>query len=73
VAAGDTLTDPTSPLSWYSRQVKLVLQVAGDQPGSDLKARQYQQASYADTELGTHIGPIADRVRQRLTEARSAS
>lgn len=73
VEAGDTLTDTDSALSWYPRQVKLVLLVARNQTGSQLKARQYQQASYAGTELGTHIGPIADRVSQRLTEARRAS
>ncbi|MCW2904594.1 MAG: hypothetical protein JWO67_6859, partial [Streptosporangiaceae bacterium] len=32
------------------------------------KARQYEQATYAGTQLGTHIGPIADRVRSRLNE-----
>ena len=73
VAAGDTLTDATSPLSWYPRQVQLVLTVAGQQTGSELKARQYLQASYADTELGTTIGPIAGRVRERLTRMREAS
>lgn len=73
VEAGDSLTDTDSPLSWYPRQVQLVLRVAGDQTGSQLKARQYQQASYAGTDLGAHIGSIADRVRERLGEARAAS
>lgn len=73
VAAGDELAAATSALSWYPRQVGLVLLVAGDQTGSQLKARQYQQASYASTELGTTIGPIAAYVRQRLRQARRAS
>ena len=53
--------------------MRLVLQVAGTANGSQLKQRQYKQASYANTELGSHIGPIADRVRERLAQARSAS
>lgn len=69
VAAGDDLEAAESALSWYPRQVQLVLVVAGNQLGGQLKARQYKQASYAGTELGTHIGPIADRVRSRLTES----
>ena len=68
VAAGDDLEAADSALSWYPRQVKLVLLVARDQLGGQLKDRQYEQASYAGTELGTHIGPIADRVRSRLGE-----
>ncbi|WP_308818037.1 hypothetical protein [Pseudonocardia alni] len=65
-AAGQDLAAATSALAWYPRQVELVLRVAGNQNGSQLKARQYQQAAYAGTELGTAIAPIADRVRQRL-------
>lgn len=53
-------------LSWYSEQVKLVGLVAGDDNGSRLKQRQYQQAEYAGTELGVHIGSIAPKVRERL-------
>jgi hypothetical protein len=68
VAAGDDLEAADSALSWYPRQVKLVLLVARDHPGGQLKARQYEQASYAGTELGTYIGPIAARVRSRLNE-----
>jgi hypothetical protein len=73
VAAGDDLAASSSALSWYPRQVEIVLRVARDQMGNQLKARQYQQASYAGTELGTTIAPIADRVRERLTVARRAS
>jgi hypothetical protein len=73
VAAGDDLAAAVSALAWYPRQVELVLRVAGDQKGSQLKARQYRQAAYAGTELGTTIAPIADRVRQRLQQTRKAS
>lgn len=68
IAAGDDLEAADSALSWYPRQVKLVLLVARDHSGAQLKARQYEQASYAETELGTHIGPVDDRVRSRLNE-----
>ncbi len=63
-AATDLAAEPR--LSWYTEQVKLVALVAGTDIGSHLKKRQYRQAEYAGTELGLHIGPIADRVRERL-------
>jgi hypothetical protein len=53
-------------LSWYSKQVKLVALVAGDDVGSKLKKRQYEQAEYARTKLGTNIAPIHSGVRDRL-------
>lgn len=64
-AVADLQTDEV--LSWYVKQVKLVATVAHDDNGTRLKERQYRQATYADTELGLNIGPIADRVRERLT------
>ncbi|MFC4951022.1 hypothetical protein [Pseudonocardia sp. GCM10023141] len=73
VAAGNDLAAAPSVLAWYPRQIELVLRVAGNQSGSQLKVRQYQQAAYAGTELGTSIAPIANRVRQRLVTARRAS
>ncbi|MFB9928283.1 hypothetical protein ACFORO_09850 [Amycolatopsis halotolerans] len=60
-------------LSWYVKQVKLVALVAGDDLGSALKRRQYEQAEYARTELGVDIAPIADGVRGRLKELRTAA
>ncbi|GAA4442597.1 hypothetical protein [Phytohabitans houttuyneae] len=53
-------------LGWYARQVTLVALVAGDDRGQRLKERQYEQATYAGTELGLDIAPIAPRVRKRL-------
>lgn len=53
-------------LSWYTDQVKLVALVAGSDVGSKLKQRQYEQAEYARTKLGTNIAPIHTGVRERL-------
>ncbi|MCO5995745.1 hypothetical protein [Actinoallomurus rhizosphaericola] len=53
-------------MGWYIKQVKLVALVAGDDVGQRLKDRQYEQATYAGTELGLDIAPIAPRVRERL-------
>ncbi|MFI8664769.1 hypothetical protein ACIGKR_32620 [Rhodococcus qingshengii] len=65
-AAAEIGSDPV--LNWYTRQVELVSLVAGNDVGDQLKARQYQQATYAKTELGLNIAAIAPRVRQRLDE-----
>lgn len=53
-------------LSWYTDEVKLVALVAGSDVGSKLKQRQYQQAEYARTKLGTNIAPIHAGVRERV-------
>lgn len=66
--AADDLQTSEEAFSWYQRQIALVMAVARDEPGSRLKQRQYQQAEYADTELGSRIAPIHDRVRRRLAE-----
>lgn len=63
-AAADLATDEI--LGWYVKQVNLVALVAHNDSGTRLKERQYRQATYAKTELGLNIGPIADRVRARL-------
>ncbi|WUH97761.1 hypothetical protein OHR68_30230 [Spirillospora sp. NBC_00431] len=63
-ATAELADDPV--LGWYSRQVNLVALVAGDDSGQRLKDRQYEQATYAGTELGLVIAPIAPRVRERL-------
>lgn len=66
--AADELLASYDAFSWYPRLIALVVAVARDEPGSRLKQRQYQQAEYADTELGSRIAPIYDRVRRRLAE-----
>lgn len=63
-AVGSIRTDEV--LGWYARQAELVALVAADDNGTRLKERQYSQVTYANTELGFNIGPIADSVRERL-------
>lgn len=60
-------------LSWYTRQVDLVKLVARNDNGASLKKRQYEQAEYAETQLGTKIAPIDRQVRERLEAAARAS
>lgn len=66
--AADELWASDEVFSWYPRQIALVVAVARDEPGSKLKQRQYRQAEYANTELGSRIAPVYDRVRRRLDE-----
>lgn len=61
-----------SVLGWYSRQAELVALVASDTVGSKLKERQYEQATYAGTELGLDIAPIAEHVQKRLDTVKAA-
>lgn len=63
-AVAELADDPV--LGWYARQAELVALVAGDTVGSKLKERQYEQATYAGTELGLDIAPIAEHVLTRL-------
>lgn len=58
-------------LGWYTRQAELVARVVGETIGSKLKERQYEQATYAGTDLGLDIAPIAEHVRERLKTANS--
>lgn len=64
IAADELSKDPV--LSWYAKQAELVNLVAGADKGGRLKERQYQQAEYAETQLGLRIASIAPRVRERL-------
>lgn len=63
-AAVEVAADPL--LSWYGRQAELVGLVAGSDKGGRLKERQYEQAEYAQTQLGMRIASIAPMVRERL-------
>jgi hypothetical protein len=65
-AAADKLEAAAPDLGWYVKQARIVMAVARDDKGSNLKRRQYKQADYADTELGSRIASIRDRVRARL-------
>lgn len=66
--AANDLESREAMFAWYPRQIELVTAVARDEPGSRLKARQYKQAEYAATELGSRIAPITERVRRRLAD-----
>jgi len=63
-AVEELTADPV--LGWYVRQAELVALVAGDTVGSRLKDRQYEQATYAGTDLGLDIAPITEHVHKRL-------
>lgn len=58
-------------LRWFADRAALVLQVAGARGGAALKARQYEQAEYAETCSGGVIPPIAERVSARLSRLRT--
>lgn len=55
---------------YYVDRVRLVLMLAGDLGGSQLKMRQYLHAEYADAVRGQRIGPVAGRARMRLEKLR---
>lgn len=59
-------------LSWYAERAALAAKVAGDKGGDALKKRQYQQAEYAETQLGGNIPAITERVRARLALLKNA-
>lgn len=70
-AAADLAGDAV--LSWYGKQAALVHLVAGSDKGGRLKERQYEQAEYAQTQLGMRIRSIAPAVRERLAEQYEAT
>jgi hypothetical protein len=59
-------------LAWYPQQASLVALVAGDDSGTRLKERQYNQEAYAQAVWGTEIGSIRDQVEARLAAITSA-
>lgn len=64
--AASQLETAAPPLGWYVQQIRLVMAVARDENGSNLKKRQYRQLEYAETQLGSRIASISGRVRERL-------
>ena len=56
---------------YYIDRVALVLALADEHSGSELKDRQYLQRDYAEAPLGTRIGAVRDRARARLAELRA--
>lgn len=67
----DDLRRAAPVMRWYDERARLVAYVAAGKGGQALKDRQYAQAEYAATELGSRIRPITDRVRARLADVLS--
>lgn len=59
-------------LRWYPAQAALVHLVAGDDTGTKLKERQYQQEAYAETTWGSTIATIREQVETRISSLRGA-
>ncbi|WP_217697759.1 hypothetical protein [Mycobacterium sp. D16Q16] len=68
-----TVVAEAPPFRYYVDRVQLVLDLADGRGGNDLKKRQYLQLEYASTELGTVIGSISSRARDRLSRLRVGS
>jgi len=60
-------------LAWYRDRAALVARVAGGGSGDELKERQYAQAEYQGARWGHVIGPIKQRVLERLKELTEGS
>lgn len=60
-------------LEWYARRSTLVAEVAGARGGGALKEKQYEQATYAQTQLGGIIPPIGPEVQRRLLQLKQAA
>lgn len=59
----------TAPeFGYYVSRVELVLELAGERGGSELKKRQYLQREYATAPLGTRIGAVTGKARARLAQ-----
>ncbi|GAA2734000.1 hypothetical protein GCM10010439_55400 [Actinocorallia aurantiaca] len=57
--------------SYYIDRVRLVLQLADNGTGSQLKDRQYKQPEYAEAVRGSRISSVRERARSRLAEYRA--
>lgn len=62
------LRTAAADLAWYDERAVVVLAVAGQSSGSQLKALQYAQAEYERTVWKASISGITDRVRERLAQ-----
>jgi hypothetical protein len=56
---------------YYVERVALVVALADGLGGSELKARQYLQREYAQTDRGARIGSVSARARARLERFRA--
>jgi len=71
VCANAVVQEPI--LEWYAQRAALVSEIAGTRGGGTLKEKQYQQATYAQTQLGGIIPPIGSEVQRRLEQLRQAA
>lgn len=71
VCANAVVIEPV--LEWYASRSALVAGIAGARGGSALKAKQYEQAAYAQTQLGGIIPPIGPEVQKRLNQLKQAA
>jgi hypothetical protein len=55
---------------YYVQRVELVMRLAGEKSGSELKKQQYLTREYADTPRGSRIGSISEQARCRLAAIR---
>ncbi|CAM3962206.1 hypothetical protein KIPE111705_33590 [Kibdelosporangium persicum] len=60
------LIGEVSELDYYVQRVGLIVRVTEGLTGSQLKAIQYEQQEYLETEWNQRIRPIAARVRHRI-------
>lgn len=60
-------------LDWYPRQARLVQLVAGNDSGTRLKDRQYEQEAYAKAMWGDDIGSIGDQVKAQILGLRAST
>ncbi|WP_432079343.1 hypothetical protein [Streptomyces sp. YPW6] len=56
---------------YYVERVALVVALADGLGGTELKARQYLQREYAQTDRGTRIGSVSAQARTRLEQFRA--
>lgn len=60
-------------LEWYANRSALVADIAGARGGGALKKKQYEQATYAQTQLGGIIPPIGPSVQRRLIQLKQSA
>jgi hypothetical protein len=65
-----SILEEAPALTWYVERTRLVVALSEGLGASEIKARQYLQRDYAETQIGDYIGSIADRARARLANVR---
>lgn len=65
----DLLLEEYPNFIWYRRRAEIVAALAGVASGPILKKRQYKEINYAETQLGSRIAPILDKVRVRRVQS----